>query len=485
MPLAVSRLAGVVIGAVGVEEVLAVLAVEPSLPAPQLRGGDPSGPQIVDGLLDLRDPSFEGAQDGHRRAGEPTLEDPHREPHGRAVVEGPVVGPTQVGGGRVVERLLAVGARAQVVAERVAHAAPVQRRSVEGDHLFLDPADEVAAARLARKAPERLPGGEHPGVEQPPQVVVGRVLAHVGRRGQQQQVLRRPAEAGVPARGTGAPGQRLGELVPPALAHAVLLLDHAQLVGLVEDDEVVGGYAGLPHRVERPLAGQGVERHDDEVALGSAERVLRRRAIRALAGRARAGRDTEPQPEQRTQLALPVADEPGRRHDEHAADSAAGQHLADVEAGHDRLAGSGVVGQQEAQRLLREHPLVDRDALVRQGVDARDLGGEGRIELVTVGQAHGLGHRRYGVRVAREVERHCREERPGGRRSRCARLGGERVFQLAEAVLGQTLRTRLARFPAVDGNRGDAQSVGELALRQSQALANAPDLAAVSGGRGE
>ena len=108
--LAVSRLAGVVIGAVGVEEVLAVLAVEPSLSAPQLRGGDPSGPQIVDGLRDLRDPSFEGAKDGHRRAGEPTLEDPHREPHGRAVVEGPVVGSTQVGGGRVVERLLAVGA---------------------------------------------------------------------------------------------------------------------------------------------------------------------------------------------------------------------------------------------------------------------------------------------------------------------------------------------------------------------------------------
>ena len=111
--------------------------------------------------------------------------------------------------------------------------------------------------------------------------------------------------------------------------------------------------------------------------------------IHAPAGRGRAGRDAKPQPEQRPQLALPVADEPGRRHDEHAADSAAGQHLADVEAGHDRLAGSGVVRQQEPQGLLRDHPLVDRDALVGQGVDARDLGGEGRIELVAVGQAHG------------------------------------------------------------------------------------------------
>ena len=267
----------------------------------------------------------------------------------------------------------------------------------------------MAVARLSREAPERLSGGEDPGIEQPPQVVVGRVTPHVRRRGQQQQVLRRPAEAGIPALGAGAAGQGLGELVPPPLAHAVLLFDDAELVRLVEDDEVVGRDVGLPQRVEGSLAGEGVEGHDHQVALRSAEGVGRRRGPRRVSGYVLAGHDAKPQAEQRAQLAFPVAHEPSGRHDENAANSAARQHLADVEAGHDRLAGPGVVCQQEAQGLLGDHPLVDRDALVGQGGYARDLRGEGRIELVSVRQAHGFRHRRYGIGVAREVERHCRE----------------------------------------------------------------------------
>ena len=43
--------------------------------------------------------------------------------------------------------------------------------------------------------------------------------------------------------------------------------------------------------------------------------------------------------------------------------------LLDVEAGHDRLAGARVVGEQEAQRLAGQHLAVHGLDLVRQRVD--------------------------------------------------------------------------------------------------------------------
>ena len=57
------------------------------------------------------------------------------------------------------------------------------------------------------------------------------------------------------------------------------------------------------------------------------------------------------------------------------------QHqLAHVEAGHDGLAGAGVVGQHETQRLARQHGLVDRRDLVRQWLDQRGVNREDWIE---------------------------------------------------------------------------------------------------------
>ena len=125
-----------------------------------------------------------------------------------------------------------------------------------------------------------------------------------------------------------------------------------------------------------------------------------------------AGDDAEPEPEECAQLPLPVADETGGRHDDHPSDPPPRQHLAHDEAGHDRLAGPRVVGEQEAQRVLREHALVDRDALVRQRVDAGGLAGERRVALMTVGQMQGLGDGQDGIGAAGEVE--CRSH---GRRA--------------------------------------------------------------------
>ena len=111
------------------------------------------------------------------------------------------------------------------------------------------------------------------------------------------------------------------------------------------------------------------------------------------------------QAEQGAELPLPVPDEAGGRDHEHPPDAPAREHLAHVEAGHDGLAGSGVVGQEEAQRILPEHALVNCDALVGKGVDARRLAGEGGIELVPVGEPQGFRDGGKRGRVSGEVER--------------------------------------------------------------------------------
>ena len=134
---------------------------------------------------------------------------------------------------------------------------------------------------------------------------------------------------------------------------------------------------------EHALPRQSVDADDDEVALRAEEGVSD--------ARLGAADDAEGQAKEGAHLPFPVADQAGRGHDEHAPQEPAGQHLARVQAGHDGLAGAGVVGQQEAQRGLREHPLVHGDALMRERVDQRCLGGEGGVEEMPAGEAMGLG----------------------------------------------------------------------------------------------
>ena len=90
--------------------------------------------------------------------------------------------------------------------------------------------------------------------------------------------------------------------------------------------------------------------------------------------------------------------------DEDAPQEPAGEHLADVEAGHDRLAGAGIVGQEEAQSGLLEHVVVDGNPLVGQRVDLGDLGGEGRIGHVPEGQSLAFGQRPHRRRTGGEIE---------------------------------------------------------------------------------
>ena len=63
-----------------------------------------------------------------------------------------------------------------------------------------------------------------------------------------------------------------------------------------------------------------------------------------------AGEQLERQAELLPQFVLPLLDQPAGRDDQAALQVAAEHQLLDVEAGHDRLARAGVVGEQEAQR---------------------------------------------------------------------------------------------------------------------------------------
>ena len=132
-------------------------------------------------------------------------------------------------------------------------------------------------------------------------------------------------------------------------------------MGLVEDDQVVGLDARFLKPGEHAVAGQGVDADDEAVA---------RRPDEGIAGSGvAAADDVELKAEQLRQLALPVPDQPGWRDDQDALEQPAREHLADVEAGHDRLARAGVVGEQEPQAGLLQHVVVDGDPLVRQRVD--------------------------------------------------------------------------------------------------------------------
>ena len=103
------------------------------------------------------------------------------------------------------------------------------------------------------------------------------------------------------------------------------------------------------------------------------------------------GEDLEGQVEAAVELVLPLLGQAARADDQAALQVAAGDQLLDEQAGHDGLAGAGVVGQQEAQRLARQHRLVDRRDLVRQRLDQRGVDGQHRIEQVGQADALGLG----------------------------------------------------------------------------------------------
>ncbi len=103
------------------------------------------------------------------------------------------------------------------------------------------------------------------------------------------------------------------------------------------------------------------------------------------------GQDLEGQVEPAVELVLPLLDEAPGADDQAAMQVAANHQLLDEQPRHDRLAGARVVGEQEAQRLAREHLLVDGRDLVGQRIDQRGVDSQERIEQVGEADPVGLG----------------------------------------------------------------------------------------------
>ena len=88
------------------------------------------------------------------------------------------------------------------------------------------------------------------------------------------------------------------------------------------------------------------------------------------------------------EFALPLEGEVGRGHDQDALAHAPELELLDEQPGHDRLAGPGVVGQEEADAGELQQVVVDRFELMRQRIDAGD--GQAEIGIELVGDAEGV-----------------------------------------------------------------------------------------------
>ena len=99
------------------------------------------------------------------------------------------------------------------------------------------------------------------------------------------------------------------------------------------------------------------------------------------------------------------------RDDQRAADQAAGLQFLQQQARHDRFAGPGIVGQQEADSRQLQEVVVDRLKLVGQRIDAGDREREERVVLVGQAQPMSLDTQAEERRVAIEalVERRASE----------------------------------------------------------------------------
>ena len=153
-------------------------------------------------------------------------------------------------------------------------------------------------------------------------------------------------------------------------------------MGLVANDEIPFR-RGLELCFEFVGACRHVEPHDEAAAVD--EGVARHRGLDDIPCQ-----QIEGEAELLCQLVLPLLNEAARRHDEAALEVAADHQLLDEEPRHDGLAGPGVVREQVAERLARQHLPINCRDLVRQGLDLRRADGEIGIEEMREADAKGF-----------------------------------------------------------------------------------------------
>ena len=98
----------------------------------------------------------------------------------------------------------------------------------------------------------------------------------------------------------------------------------------------------------------------------------------------------EVQTELLMQLVAPLLDQTAGSDDQDAVRICPQDEFADIESGHDGLAGARIIGQHEAQRLTRQHGFVDSGDLVGQWLDVGGVHRHHRVEQVGQMDAVGL-----------------------------------------------------------------------------------------------
>ena len=95
-----------------------------------------------------------------------------------------------------------------------------------------------------------------------------------------------------------------------------------------------------------------------------------------------AGQDRKVQLELFCQFVLPLLNQAAWSHHKATLKITAGDQLLDQQAGHDRLPGAWIVGQQKPQRLTWNHVSIDSRDLVGQGIHKAGVDGEIGVEKV-------------------------------------------------------------------------------------------------------
>ena len=187
----------------------------------------------------------------------------------------------------------------------------------------------------------------------------------------------------------------LAHLIAPRIFNLAAEIGGRHAVGFVADDQIPFARA---HELLLKLlvARQHVEADDQPIPV--AERIARPRVLDHVAGE-----DVELEIELLAEFVLPLLNQAARRDDEAAFEIAAGDQLLHQQPGHDRLAGAGIVGEEEAKRLPRQHLAIDRRNLVRQRIDQTRVDRQIRVEIMR--QLDAVGFRHEAQQCAIGVER--------------------------------------------------------------------------------
>ena len=324
--------------------------------------------------------------DGLGRRCETPLQDGERKAHGSGA---PVV-LQRVGAVELLAHVvgdfavkLRLGVR-QLVGNGVGHPLGEERGGIELQQLLLDhPAHQVGHVGGMDAIAE--PPLEPIAVEERHEKLEVLLLAVVGRRGHQQEV----------------PGQGRQQL---AKAVALGVLDLAaedgrrHLVGLVAHDKVPTAIRRLQLLLDILVARQLVEPGDDQI--GFEEPITGAGSFQLVVGQ-----NLERQVEAAIEFVLPLLGQAAGADNQAALQIAPGDQLLHQQPGHDGLARAGIVGQQEAQWLARQHGLVDGGDLVRQRLHHRGVNGENRVKEMGQPDTLGLGDEAEEVAVAIEAPR--------------------------------------------------------------------------------